>query len=538
MVANGKTNVCEYFGVATRRNLLFKSSISLVLLFWIGFLTAEKIDLTNSDLGRHLKNGEIIWNEGLKIGQAGTVLNSNFYSYTHPEYPFVNHHWAAGVIFFLAHKLAGFSGLSLLYIFLTLATFAIFFHIARRESDFTTTAVLSFFLAPLIAERREIRPEIFSAFFAGVFFLVLWLWSKEKMSRRWLAVLPLVMIVWVNVHIYFFLGFFLIGAFLVSEVGGAVFSRLDDNEFAKKIRKIKSLLLVLILTALASLANPFGLKGALHPLNVYKNYGYTVAEEKSVWFAENYGLVNPNYLLIKAVLVPLILTFILLFALNRKKISVPYLTFAFFFGVLGWMQIRNFTLLGFFALPILAFNFQNIFTPDRRDNPPAKESGLAAVYILVCVFAIFVNFQFFFLRRDNRGIGTLSGNETAANFLKDEKISGPVFNNYDIGGYLIYNLYPEQKVFTDNRPEVYPDSFFSEIYKPMQESPTIFEKVDREYNFNAVTFTRVDITPWGINFQKTIKENPDWAKVFEDDFVVIYLKRNGVNKDLISKYKI
>ena len=504
---------------------LIKLGIFVLLLAWLGFLMAEKIDLTTADLGRHLKNGEIITSDGLKLGEAGTVLSSNFYSYTNQDFPFVNHHWASGVVLFWLYKLAGFSGLSVSYIFLSALIFSLAFYLAVRESNFTVAAMFSFLLIPLMAERREIRPEIFSYLFAVLFFLLLRLWSKKEISTQWLLLLPILMICWINLHIYFFLGFFLIAVFLAAEIGGVVFSRLTDEAFKEKVQKIKWLFVFLLLSLAGSLLNPFGWKGTIHPFNVYKNYGYTVAEEKSVWFVENYGLVNSNYLLIKVALVLIILSYVVLFAVNRKKISIPYLLAAVFFCAIGWIQIRNFTIFGFFALPILAVNFQNIFTPNRTDNAPAKENGLAAMYIFIFIFAIFANYQFTAMHQDNRGIGLLPGNEAAAEFLKSEGITGPIFNNYDIGGYLIWNLPQNEKVFVDNRPEVYPNTFFSDVYKPMQEDPAVFEKVDREYNFNAVVFTRADITPWGMNFLKMIKENPEWAKVFEDNFAIIYVKK-------------
>jgi len=513
-----------------------KLVIFILLLAWFGFLMAEKIDLTTADLGRHLKNGEIILSQGLKMGEANTVLDSNFYSYTNQDYPFVNHHWASGVVFFLIYELAGFSGLSISYIFLSVLIFSIAFYIACRESNFTVAAILSILLIPLMAERREIRPEIFSYFFAVVFFLLLWLWSRKKISVRWLFLLPILMIFWVNFHIYFFLGLFIIGVFLVSEIGGTIFSRLTDDAFEEKIQKIKRLFALFFLSFAATFLNPSGLAGAIHPFNVYKNYGYTVAEEKSVWFVENYGIVNSNYLLIKAVLILIILSFILLFVLNRKKIFAPYLMLAVFFGAIGLAQIRNFTLFGFFVLPILASNFENIFTPSRKDNLPAKENGLALMYIAVFLVAIYANFQFVSLHRGNRGVGLLPGNESAADFLRNEKIAGPIFNNYDIGGYLIWNLPENEKVFVDNRPEAYPDSFFSGVYKPMQENPDIFKKIDQQYNFNTVVFSRNDITPWGMNFLKMIKEDQGWAPVFEDTYAVIYLKKNEISQPIIEKY--
>jgi hypothetical protein len=499
---------------------------------------AEKIDLVTADLGRHLKNGEIISNEGLKLGEAGTVLNSNFYSYTHPDFPFLNHHWASGVIFFWIYELTGFSGLSLFYIILSAVTFSVFFYIAVRESNFPLAALFSFFLIPLMAERHEIRPEGFSCFFAGIFFLVLWLWQKNKISGYWLIILPISIVFWVNLHVYFFLGIFLIGALLFSQIREIVFSLLTDEEFQKKLRKIKRLFAVLLLVSLSTLANPFGFKLTLHPFNIYKNYGYTVLEEKSVWFLENYGIMNPNFTTVKTTLVLLTVGFIFLFLANRKKVSIWYIIMAIFFGTLGWMALRNFSLLGFFALPLIAYLYFNIFRQKTGEVNIAKEYGTVFLYFSVILIGLYANYQFVSAPGKNFGVGLEQDVQKAAEFFRDKKISGPIFNDYDIGGYLIWNLFPEEKVFVDNRPEVYPNVFFSDIYKPMQENPDVFKKVDEEYNFNAVMFYRNDITPWGMNFLKMIKENKNWVLVYSDNYAIIYLKDNELNQPTIEKFQI
>jgi len=503
----------------------WKIIIFVLLLAWFGFLMAEKVDLSTADLGRHLQNGRWVIENHFSIFEKTSPVHENFYSYTNPDFQVPNHHWGSGVLLFLVYKLLGFSGLSLFYILLSLVTFSIFFHIAKRESNFTIATMLSLLLLPLMAERREIRPEIFSYFFSGIYLLALWSWQKRELATSRLYIFPILMIFWVNLHVYFFLGFFLVGVFWLVETTQLFFAKLGDEEFLEKAARFKSLSWVLVFSILASLISPFGLKGLLYPLQIFKNYGYTIVENKSVWFVENYGIVNSNFMLIKIVLVLMILSFVLLYAADRKKISMRHIIFALFFGGMGWLAIRNFTLLGFFALPILAANFENVFTPSRKDNPPAKENGLAVVYIMIAIFAVFASYQFVSLHSADRGIGLLPGNEAAGEFLKSEKIAGPIFNNYDIGGYLIWNLPASEKVFVDNRPEAYPDSFFSEIYKPMQENPDVFKKVDAQYNFNTVVFSRNDITPWGMNFLKMIKDDPNWAPVFEDNFAIIYTKK-------------
>jgi hypothetical protein len=517
---------------------IIKISVFVFLLAWLGFLMAQKIDLVTADLGRHIKNGEIIISQGLRLGQPGTVLNSNYYSYTYPDYPFLNHHWASGVIFFLIYKLAGFTGLSVFNILLVAGTFAIFFYIAWRESNFTYAALFSFLLIPLMAERREIRPESFSAFFLAIFFLLFHLWSRKKISARWLAFLPLLTALWVNLHIYFFLGFFLIGVFFLVEAGSLVFSRLSDDQFQESFRKIKIIFFVGFTSTAAALVNPFGLKGLLHPLEIYHNYGYTVLEEKSVWFLENYGVMNPNFTLISGVLIFLLLGFVLLLAINRKKSGFLYFFLGIFFGTIAWTALRNFSLLGFAALPILGFVYFNIFKKRGNEFDLAREYAAGLLFISVAILGIFSNYQFVAAHSGNRGLGLAPGIEGAANFLTSEKIDGPIFNNYDIGGYLIFSLPSDKKVFVDNRPEVYPASFFTEVYEPMQIQPEIFAKVDEQYHFNSVVFYRHDITPWGMSFLKNIQENPNWTPVYEDDYAIIYLKNNEQNQSIIERYKL
>src|SRR5258708_25646989 len=94
--------------------------------------SAETIGLTRGgiDLGRHLRNGELI----LSPVESARVLHTNFYSYTQPELAFVNHHWLSGVILYKVWKLGGFAGLNAFYILTGAIAFALFLNIARRAA--------------------------------------------------------------------------------------------------------------------------------------------------------------------------------------------------------------------------------------------------------------------------------------------------------------------------------------------------------------------------------------------------------------------
>ena len=86
---------------AEKQQLLFRIFITGLLLSVYGFYLAHQIDLTVGDLGRHLKNGQLFIENGL-------IPKINLYSYAYPDYPFINHHWGSGVLFYWIQRLSWF----------------------------------------------------------------------------------------------------------------------------------------------------------------------------------------------------------------------------------------------------------------------------------------------------------------------------------------------------------------------------------------------------------------------------------------------
>ncbi|MFH1461094.1 MAG: hypothetical protein ABIF84_01600 [Patescibacteria group bacterium] len=496
------------------------SVFGLVLLMaWLGLFFMRKIDLTTADLGRHLKNGELILN-----GQFG-ILKTNFYSYTEPDYPMVNHHWGSGVIFYLIWKAFGFTGLSLFHLIVSLIIFYLFFRIAWRESNFKIAFLAALLLIPLMAARTEIRPEIFSYLFIALFFWILWHWRKGEIKDKWLWLLPILEIIWVNTHIYFIFGPALIGLFLV-----------DRWISVKKInRKIG---LCLILTGLASLISPFGLKGLLYPFNIFRDYGYRIVENQSVWFLENWGWQHPNLTLFELSFAVLAVSFILLLIKNRRNFSFIYFCSALVVSAMAWLAIRNFTLFGFFALPIIAYQLKKAL--GKRAGFKSIEAkmffGFLGLTIFLVCFAVY--YSRLPLQKARFGFDLLPGNNLSAQFFRETGLKGPIFNNYDIGGYLIYHFYPQEKVFTDNRPEAYSIGHFQETYIPAQQDNQAWQELDKQYNFNIIFFSHRDYTPWGQQFLIERVNDGNWLPIMADNYAIIFIKNNQTNQEIIKQYQI
>jgi tetratricopeptide (TPR) repeat protein len=168
--------------------------------------------------------------------------------------------------------------------------------------------------------------------------------------------------------------------------------------------------------------------------------------------------------------------------------------------------------------------------------------------IFKAVVSVFLIFIIFFVMNDTFykwthsskvfGVSVPNGLERAVGFVKDNKIEGPMFNNFDIGGYLIWKLFPQEKVFVDNRPEAYSVKFFKEIYKPMQENKEKWTEFSEKYGINFIFFSHADATPWGSTFLRNIIKNSDWKTVYVNEDVVVLTKNNKKNAEIISKFSV
>jgi hypothetical protein len=172
-----------------------------------------------------------------------------------------------------------------------------------------------------------------------------------------------------------------------------------------------------------------------------------------------------------------------------------------------------------------------------RELPAIKIISAILLVILLCL-SIGYNLAGKLPPNKEKGIGLTFQSNAAAEFFRRENTKGPIFNNYDIGSYLIWHLYPDEKVFVDNRPEAYSTPFFTQIYIPMQTYKEKWQDQLKEYDFNAIFFTQQEGTWWGQNFLKQRLSDENWVLIYADSQALILIKNNEANKDLIEKHKI
>jgi hypothetical protein len=500
-------------------------TIATILSVYAALLT-HPIDLTVGDLGRHLKSGEL-------VVQNRLIAQSNLFSYTAPDYPFINHHWGSGVVYYVVERLAGFDGLSVFFIAISVTTVWLFLNLAAKLSSFPIAAILAVVCLPILITRHEIRPEMFTYLLSGLFLRILWRYKQGKVGFRGLCCLPLLQLFWVNLHIYFFLGIGLVGLSLFESL---IEQFLRHSAEAKS--QSRQLFAILLGTVLVSFVNPAGVSGALYPLFIMQGFELPVIETYSVprVLRAGFHFLPLTYFLI--ILGCLGLSWIFVFAKDRAKVSYGNLLLSVMVAGMAWLSIRNFALFAHFALPLAAANLRNV-TINRK--PIASWSGAKTSLALAGVaLVLFLISPVYFIGggRGAFGVGLKAGNRAAAEFFHRERLQGPVFNNFDIGGYLTYYLYPDQQIFVDNRPEAYPLLFFRNEYFPLQQNEAYWARRSGEYGFNVIVFNHRDRSRASQEFIVRRVLDPAWAPVFFDRDIIIFVRKHGSNHSTAEKYEL
>lgn len=509
----------------------FSSSRAFSFLLWLGLavwvlaLFLQKTNLAASDLGRHVMNGSV-------IVQTGQVFQDNHYSFTHPDYTAPNHHWLFGVIVYYLHLAGGFPLITLvvaLTYWLGVVLTGLF---AKQVTDSRAALLAVFLLLPVITMRVETRPEAFSVLGLSLTLLLCyraWELTTAKSRSITAAALFVITIFWVNLHILFVLGFLVTGVYFL-------------YAFINKSRaKIYTYGLLLLTQLTAAMLNPLGWKTILYPFQIFRDYQYPVAENQSITFFLSYH-PSPVYIYLAIVLIFIAILLVLSF----KKVPIRLRPTWIITSVLLLATAAMTRMSAFFqltAIIVLAANLQlllprlakRLHTTDGQLHP-VKTMGLAVMIVIVLAGMIITD-------RLNPfgpafGLGILPQVEGAGTFFKTHQLPGPIFNNYDIGGYLIYMLYPERRVFVDNRPEAYPGSFMRERYIAGQEQEAVWQELEDEYHFNTIFFYRHDATDWAVPFLVKRIEDESWIPIYVDGYSLILIKDTPENAPFIQKFAL
>jgi hypothetical protein len=213
-------------------------------------------------------------------------------------------------------------------------------------------------------------------------------------------------------------------------------------------------------------------------------------------------------------------------------------------AVLAVSAVRNVPVFSLLMIPLLA-GFLHDMIQERVLSGMLRTRVVAAGVFVVGLGLCWTRHQdrerggFF-------GLGLQNGVTATTDFLRANGVTGPIFNDFNNGSYLIFYLFhpggslqsADDRVFLDNRPEAYPAALF-ELHKRMEADDTVWHEQDEKYHFNAIVYSlQFNNAPETERFLLARVRDPEWAPVFADNFNLVYLRRTDRNAATIKAHEL
>ncbi|MBA4373423.1 MAG: hypothetical protein C0402_11260 [Thermodesulfovibrio sp.] len=484
--------------------------------------------IADSDFFWHLKTGEWTW-------ENRQLMTKDIFSYTTPpgltarEQIILTSYWLSQISYHLFYLLGGIPGIFVLRALL--AAGILYFMVRRKHGDdalFAGLLVLCFIVILKLYPTE--RPQVFSFLFFAMllYFMEKILDSRTSQPRTYVAMLPLLMLLWANFHGGVILGQGVIVLVLLTE--GIKFLHPLLSPAGKQ--EYRQLLTAGLVGLAASLINPntYHLTVELYRSSLYHTaflleYQSTVnlfTEQKEPAFilfwllelAAGLGiLLRTNKLNITEAA---LLAGTGYFAFTRMR-YIPFFLIAALPAIGKYYSATGFLKLvrtGVFSLALFAAVF---FSWQMRPVLPYVSSGT--------------------LIQDN--IFPVS----AVDFIAANNLRGNMYNYYDWGGYLIWRLSPERKVFIDGR--VLNEHIFKQSLNIVSANSSLimgqpaWKSVLNAYSINYV-ITRYIFPDNGsiVPLVPALLADSEWIPVFFESGAAVFVKRSPENYPVIRKYSI
>jgi len=249
---------------------------SLITLFLVLVFLLGVFPLKDTDFWWHLRTGD--W-----IRASGKVPTHDLYTFSVPEHPWIDLHWIFQVALSWGYQHGGVVALNLAKCVITCTSLFLLIICKRREWP-TWSMLLAWIPALLVLSgRMYVRPETLTLFYLSAFLAILCSWDRAPLLA---FCLPLIQLAWVNTQGLFVLGPIVLGFALID----AVFRRHAFSESRRRWWKIVGV--ATVLTGLACFVNPYGIQGALYPIELAATMGNPI-------FSETIAELTPIPLFIK-----------------------------------------------------------------------------------------------------------------------------------------------------------------------------------------------------------------------------------------------
>jgi hypothetical protein len=425
------------------------------------------------------------WATGNWMLDHHRVLNHDIYSYTVSGHSWITPEWGYGVL--LAESVRIIGPVAFWLLSAGLASLTVIVMAVRSRllgSGWTWTGLLCLEIGVAVTISLDDRPQMVSYLLLALLLLIL---SLARRSRRWLYVIPVLFVLWANMHGSFLLG---LGILALEVVFAAVPVRAGRLTVSDPLAT-RPAVAVLVASAVATLVNPFGPRVYGSALGV--TFNASIRELIQEWQSPDFH----NTAILAVVILPVAITVAFL-AFSREDVPALELVLAGFLLVSTLQAVR---FLPYFAIAWCAL---------AARCPPLRQELMRPTLLVWPLLAVL---GFSLLQGPYWPAGTPAASVPVHAVRYLEHRPGRVFSTYLWNDYLDYVGIPE---FVDGRTELYTSGPVLQQYLAVQDLTSSPDPILRSYDVRYVLWP----THSALSFY--LEEDAAWRVVWRSPQAIVF----------------
>ena len=482
----------------------------LVAIVFISIFTMAVRIPADSDTWWHLRSGQYIL-ENVTIPQVDP------FSHTKADQVWIDHGWLAQIFWYGLYAVGGWAAMALMLAILV--TVAFWFVWRQIEANIFISAFGMILGAIVSSVVWAARPQMISfVLTAAVAYL---LHRYKRHGGRLLPWLPLIMLLWVNVHGGFAIGFMVMAAYGLGETVNNLTKH--DEDPVVSWSGLRHLLITIAISLVIVVINPYFWRMWLYP---FQTVGIGALRD----FIQEWQSPNFHLLYVQPFALMLLL---LIGAMVRSGRQADWTDLALIAMWTGWalFAARNIAIFALVTTPILIRYADLTWTRQWQDwgydhaafssTIVYRGKALTVVNTLLLTLislAALIKIVIPLTPQANLTAEQDSLPYEAVEFMKTEKPPGPIFNSYNWGGYLIFKLWPDYPVYIDGRTDLYDDEFIRR-YISVMVADEGWQQILADDGINTV-FVEHNST-----LAKFLRRDAGWQMLYEDEMAVIFEKK-------------
>ncbi len=468
----------------------------------------------NYDIWFDLKSGEIFSKYG--------VIFHDVFAYTtagRTWYPF---EWLFQVLVYYIKLFLGVNGINIFTAAAATLTVFLVYKILRKIFNLKLylSLLLSFLFYASTQEFYPTRPQILAYIFLLFnLYLILNYFFKGK-NLLWLTI-PITL-AWANLHGSIFLDIaFFAGFALVSLVNYFLFKE------KTWIKKFWTLAIYIPITFIFTILPPLGFTQYKLLLLFYQNRTL-ITRFISEWAPLS---VTPFSFYLYMGTIVVVTALFLYLNVRSKSIRKNLWVIVFIPLIFAPFAASRNNFYGYLALTFVAGNFLSKIKLNKY---------IITLLLAILAFHVWMTND----KRNSQVFDSLYYPVQAVKFIKNYKLQGNMFNEYGFGGYFLYELYPEQKVYIDGRTDLYLEKEMPETlelaYKKNLPDDQYKKILDDLWNKNNISFVEMRTQKNDLlrKIARILQDDPNWSLVFWDDATQIFVRRDGKNDNVIKQFGV